>query len=394
MRIRLRVSIPATLLLAAWLPAAYGETRAAASPYLKDGTIAYAMTSLRWATYLKPDARVDCPDGVNDGPREQFTALFPDDGQPRVLAETQLRREIQGWFPTTRPDYFPYREPGGTQALGLNLDGKTGPEDFTSLDGEPGIDNQMYRALGCINSWRDAQGINDSLNSGEIVTQDYNRLLVELNGVDDLVNDDAVEVTFYRGLDPLHTDAGGQDILPGGTQRIDVRWGGKYIQRLQGKIVDGVLTTEPSDLLIPWAVFNLPADEYIRDARLRLALAPTRAEGLIAGYADVESWHLQMMKSQSTHCQSYGQQSSMSLYKAMRRLADAYPDPQTGANTAISSALRTTFTQVFILPESKSPLAGAAPPTRAAPYRGTPFPRTPEEEARDFPEVAAATADP
>jgi len=385
----------AAMLLFASLHAAHAETVSSlpSAQYLKDGTIAYAMTSLRWATYLKPDARVDCPDGVNDGPREQFAALFPDDGQPRELAQTQLQREIQNWFPTTRPDYFPFREPGGTQALGLNLDGKVDPEDFTSLDGEPGIDNQMYRALGCINSHRDAQGINDSLNSGEIVTNEYNRTLVELNGVDDLANDDEVEVMIYRGLDALHTDAGGKDILPGGTQRIDVRWGGKFIQRLDGRIVDGVLTTEPSDVLIPWAVFNLPADEYVRDARLRLTLSPTRAEGLIAGFTDVESWHLQMMKSQSTHCQSYGQQSAMSLYKAMRRLADAYPDPQTGANTAISSALRTTFTQVFILPESKAALAASGPLPRATPYGGAPYPRAPEEEARDFPGRAQATAE-
>jgi hypothetical protein len=386
----------AAMLLLASLQAAYAETPGSAptSRYLKDGTIAYAMTSLRWATYLKPDARVDCPEGVNDGPREQFAALFPDDGKPRVLADTQLRREIQNWFPTTRPDYFPFREPGGTQALGLDLDGKVGPEDFTGLDGQPGIDNQMYRALGCVNSHRDAQGINDSLNSGEIVSQEYNRTLVELNGVDDLANDDEVEVVFYRGLDALHTDAGGKEILPGGTQRVDARWGRKYIQRLDGKIVDGVLTTEPSDLFIPWAVFNLPADEYVRDARLRLTLSPTRAEGLIAGFTDVESWHLQMMKSQSTHCQSYGQQSAMSLYKAMRRLADAYPDPQTGANTAISSALRTTFTQVFILPESKSGLAGSGPLPRATPYGGTPYPRTPDEESADFPGLAVAASEP
>ncbi len=383
-------------LLFASLQGAQAETAGSmpSAQYLKDGTIAYAMTSLRWATYLKPDARVDCPDGVNDGPREQFAALFPGDGKPRALADTQLQREIQNWFPTTRPDYFPFREPGGTQALGLDLDGKVDPEDFTSLDGKPGIDNQMYRALGCINSHRDAQGINDSLNSGEIVSQEYNRTLVELNGVDDLANDDAVEVMIYRGLDALHTDAGGKDILPGGTQRVDVRWGKKFIQRLDGKIVDGVLTTEPSDLFLPWAVFNLPADEYLRDARLRLTLSPTRAEGLIAGFTDVESWHLQMMKSQSTHCQSYGQQSAMSIYKAMRRLADAYPDPQTGANTAISSALRTTFTQVFILPESKATLAGSGPLPRAMPYGGTPHPRTPEEEANDLPGRAVATGDP
>ncbi len=379
-------AIMAALLLASL----HATTAAAASDpatamYLKNGTIAYALTSLRWATYLKPDGRVECPDGVNDGPREQFTALFPDNGQPRALAETQLRREIQNWFPTTRQDYFPFREAGGPQALGVDLDGQVSPEDFTSLDGKPGIDNQMYRAIGCINSYRDATGANDSLNSGEILTDNYNRLLVELNGVDDLQNDGQVEVMIYRGLDALHMDATGKDILPGGTQRVDVRWGKKFIHRLNGRIVNGVLTTDSSDLYMPWAVFNLPADEYLRDAQLELKLTATNAEGLIAGFADIESWYLQLMKSQSTHCQSYGQLASMSLYKALRRLADAYPDPETGANTAISGALKTTFTQVFITPESKAQVAAAGALPRAVPYGGTPFPRSAAEEEKDIP---------
>jgi len=381
----MRVVLPAILLASLHATTAAAADESETAMYLRNGTIAYALTSLRWATYLKPDARVDCPDGVNDGPREQFTALFPDHGQPRALAETQLRREIQNWFPTTRPDYFPFREPGGEQALGLDLDGQVGPEDFTSLDGKPGIDNQMYRAVGCINSYRDATGANDSLNSGEILTDEYNRLLVELNGVDDLQNDDRVEVMIYRGLDALHMDATGKDILPGGSQRIDVRWGKKFIHRLDGRIVDGVLRTDPSDLYLPWAVFNLPADEYLRDAQLSIRLTPTKAEGLIAGFADVETWYLQLMKSQSTHCQSYGQLASMSLYKALRRHADAYPDPETGANTAISGALKTTFTQVFIVPETKAQVAAAGPLPRAVPYGGTPFPRSAAEEERDIP---------
>jgi hypothetical protein len=32
---------------------------------------------------------------------------------------------------------------------------------------------------------------------------------------------------------------------------------------------------------------------------------------------------------------------------AMRRLADGYPDPKTGVNTAISSAVTVKFAQVF-----------------------------------------------
>ena len=63
------------------------------------------------------------------------------------------------------------------------------------------------------------------------------------------------------------------------------------------------------------------------------------AEGLIAGYSDIESWYSQLMRSYSTHHQAYGQSSAPSIYKALRRLADGAPDPRTGSNTAISSAL-------------------------------------------------------
>jgi hypothetical protein len=363
----------------AWLFA--GAAPSLAAPPTETGTNAYALTAARWATYLDPKSPVSCPDGVNKGPREQFNLLYAEDGKPRTVADTQLKREIEYWFPTTAPDAFDFHEAGGPIADGLNLDAKDGPQDFVSPEGERGIDNQLYRALGCINSYRDSHGTNDELNSLEIVKESYNRFLIEITGVTSLDNSEHVEVTTYRGLDGLQADAGGRDILPGGTQRIDVRWGQRFIQHLHGRIVNGVLETEPADLTFPWAVFEVATDEYLRDARLRLKLSPTRAEGLIGGYADIETWYLQLMKSQSTHDQSYGQLTSKSLYKAMRRLADAYPDPNSGANTAISSALRAKFTQVYILPASKAQVAAAGALRRAAPYAGPPYRRTPEEES-------------
>jgi hypothetical protein len=61
----------------------------------------------------------------------------------------------------------------------------------------------------------------------------------------------------------------------------------------------------------------------------------------------------QLIRNDSTHHLSNGQISGISLYKALRRLADAYPDPDSGANTAISTALDVKMTQVFIVePES------------------------------------------
>jgi hypothetical protein len=375
---------------AALLALSFGALARAGDYAPPDGTIGYVLTTLHWASYLK-DPKQECPYGTNMGPREEFKQLFPDVEHNRyTLIDTELRREIDNWYPTTAPEPFPFYEAGGPIALGMNLDGKVGPHDFTSPDGVKGIDNQLYRALGCVESYR--AGYNDLFDNSEFEKEDYNRILIELTGVQDLENSPHVSVTIYRGLDSLLTDATGNDFLPGGTEHIDARFGRKFIQHLEGKITDGVLTTEPHDITFPWATFDLPADEYMRAARFQLRLTPTRAEGLIGGYADIETWYLQTMKSEPTHHQSYGKLSQSSLYKAFRRLADAYPDPKTGANTAISSALRVQFVQVFVLHPQNRALE-TADVLLQRPYAGPPFPRSPaDESAEEASRLARAAA--
>lgn len=351
---------------------ATSDARAADATAPPGGTIAYALTGLHWAISSSADGKTECPNGFNDGNREQFKKLFPEGDTKRTLESTQLRREIESWYPTTAQDAFEFREAGGAIAPGLNLDGQAGPEDFKSPEGEPGIDNQMFRALGCIHNYRPG-GALDFFEDEMVIRDVYNRVLVELTGVDSLVNASEVGVTIYRGRDPLLIDGTGKQVVPGGTQRIDVRWGARFIQRTRGKIVDGVLITEPIDMVYPFGVFYLPTDQYMYDARLRLKLTPTTAEGLMAGYTDIETWYVHMMKNWSTHHQSYGQTSAPSLYKAMRRLADGRPDPETGQNRGISSAALVKWSQVVILPSSKEQLA-QAPQRRATPFRGAPGP--------------------
>src|SRR5688500_5377546 len=109
--------------------------------------------------------------------------------------------------------------------------------------------------------------------------------MIELTGVDDLVDDPEVEVTILRGRDRLLTDATGEKIIPGGTQRVDMRWGKKYIQRLQGKIEGGVLTTAPADVSLPHAIYlEKPGEDNWKGAQFRLKLTPERAEGMLAGF--------------------------------------------------------------------------------------------------------------
>jgi hypothetical protein len=373
----------ATLLLAM-------AAHAAEATAPEGGTIAYVLTNLSWALYNTADGKAECPQGFNDGNREQFKKLFPDDGTRRTLLDTQLRREIDGFHPTTAPDLFPFLEGQGPIAPGLDLDGSTGAEDFTSPEGEPGIDNQMHRALGCIENYRAPDGPLRFFEDEMIIRENYNRFIVELSGVESLVDDPAVEITIWRGRDPLLVDAGGLKALPGGTQRIDVRWGARYIHHTRGRITAGVLRSEPVDLLYPWDVFYLPTDQYMYEARLELRLTPVQAAGLIAGYSDIETWYLHMLRNWSTHHQSYGKSSAPSIYKAMRRLADGAPGPESGVNRGISSALAAQFTQVHLIPLTPAERELLAAQQTARPYRGLAARRSEDEEVAGGSALAVA----
>jgi len=315
---------------------------------LRNGTIGYVVTHKVWSVYETEGAKTECPQGFNDGPREQFKQMY-EDGKKRSIVEAQLLREAIQWHPSTTPEPFKYKEAQGKVSYGLNLDGKVGPNDFNSPDGEKGIDNQLYRVIGCVGHYRTMGTIN---HFEQLFMRSYNdaRIVIELSGVDNLVNDDDVTVHFYRGSDGLLQDATGEGFIPGGTQRIDMRWGKQFISQAKGKIVDGVLTTEPVDTIrIPWAVtFGTSGYHLFRGLQLNLKLSEAGAEGLMAGYVDVAAFTHHLNTSWSTHHHSYGQLSSASQYRALRRLADGYPDPKTGENTAISSSVSLKFVQVFV----------------------------------------------
>jgi len=333
---------------AAIILSSVGPTIASAddtSAMLKNRTIGYALTDARWAIRQTENGKTECPDGFNEGPRAQFKALFPEGG---TVEETRLVRESASRYPLDHEDNFSYREAQGKYAIGLNLDGEVGPNDFASETGEQGIDNQLFRAIGCTRLFRAPDGTFAHFTNMWVREMNYNRILVELTNVDSLTNDDDVDVTLYRGKDRLMTDATGANIMPGGSNRVDERFGKRFIHHLKGKIEDGVLTTEAADVHWPWAVFlQRPGAYDIRGLRFNVELGSEHAEGVVAGYADIETWYAQLIRSWSTHHSSYGGLSQPSLYRQLLRLADGYPD-ETGAMTALSSAITVRMTQVFI----------------------------------------------
>ncbi len=358
------------MLAAGTVLAAASANAADTVPQLQNGAIGYIITDLHWAGYKTPDAKAECPDGkVNPwGPREQFKVMYPDDGK-RTVMDTHFAFEISSWYPDAdTPDRFPFYEAKGKYAAGLNLDGKVGPNDFTSPDGETGIDNQLFRTIGCVENYRPPEGTTTFYANKAIMEERYNRMLLEITGVESLNNDDDVTVTMYRGLDELVADATGDRYVSGTTMRIDDRWGKKFVQSFKGKIKDGTLITQPVAFgQIPWSSFSLPTVQKFHDMRFQLRLRPESAVGYIGGYVDVETWYWQTMKSESTHHQSNGQTTLNSLYKVLRKNADAYPDPATGRNTAISGSLEAKFVQAFIVHPPADGKVAAAPAAAAAP---------------------------
>lgn len=350
MKHRSLLSKSASLAILAGLGIAMSGPAAAddASSAVVNRKIGYVVYDKHWDVYVTADKK-ECPNGFNDGPREIFKALFPQDkGQKWTLVEAQLAREGETWFPTMAPEPWGYKEVVGTVANGLDLDGKADANDFTSPMGEPGIDNQLYRAMGCTAAFRGPDGFHYAYLNKEMITYHYNRIAIEISDVDSLVNDDDVTVTSYHTRDGITTDANGA-FMEGGTQRIDYQWGKKFISKFKGKIVDGLLTTAPADVYFPDVdIHTNVSNQLMRGGRFQLKLTANGAEGHLAGYADIDTLYTTMNRTFSTHHQSYGQLSAPSFYRAINRLADGYPDPKTGKMTAISSALQLKFVQAFL----------------------------------------------
>src|SRR5436190_12929390 len=165
----------------------------AADAALQNRSIGYVMTTEYKAIYDTKDGKQECPTGLNEGPREQFKDQFPEKaGVKYKLTDTQLKRESDVWWPTTKPDQFAYKYAVGKIAFGLNLDGKVGPNDFTSpeLDGEKGIDDNLQIAWGCTENYRSTSYNLGAFNNWRKYA--YNIIVLELTDVDSLQNDDDV----------------------------------------------------------------------------------------------------------------------------------------------------------------------------------------------------------
>lgn len=315
------------------------------------------LQSYKYLFFRTADGKQECPRGFALNNEEQWEAQFPTEPQRKAHLTRCLLQVNRGpgcenvWSnPDVMEDPLPFRSVEGATAFGINLDGTQDGaatqrtcvhRKFVSPSGERGIDNQYYRFLGCEKFIQSAV-YSDVTARDRTAEYLINRLLLEIGGVDDESDDDRVDVTIFRGADPLLLDARG-DALPWQSQRID-----NTIPpvRLQGRIEHGVLITNPADVFFE-GLFH-ERRQLIRGMTLRLKLDGIHAEGLRVGYVDVERFWESYSHTVQWGGTTFGA-SGPAAYRALHDLADGYKDPQTGKCTALSSAREYKFIRAHII---------------------------------------------
>lgn len=298
----------------------------------------------------------NCPDGLNplsdefykrelrrlgydNHEVEDLMKDFPNGG---YIPVTTMRGRIDGEpvnvyaSPWAQPD--PNLKPvTGNRGFGFNLDGKDGDEDFIDpVSDERGVDNQMYRAMGCIQNF--------AFHAPDLPIYPYAQWdltrdtapawLIEIRDIDDFQNDDDITIILDKSVDPIARDTNG-DALADMTLRIDPNSRSRTV--ISGRIIDGVVRTDAFETKFEADPMLLPLFEFT-NARLRLSLADDgTAEGVLGGYQPWEALYWSYAQGAWIVEHSAGIDIP-GVYYALKKHADADPDPETGENRSISSA--------------------------------------------------------
>ena len=249
------------------------------------------------------------------------------------------------------PDDFPQFDRGlqpylGKTAYGADLDGRQSAEDFVGVGGEASVDNSLWRALGC--EWAFHESGRPEV-AAKVLFSARAPTLVEISDIDDVRNDADVLVSIYSSPTPLAVDAAGHALA---RASFDIDGNPQLQARARGRIADGVLTTEPFDVQINYKEQIIDTVRKLRATRLRALLKEDGTiEGGFYGYYDVESfWHSVQQMTQLGA--SFSRLSCPAVRTALNQYADAFPDPKTGRNTAISTALQFVGVRAHIIHRS------------------------------------------
>jgi hypothetical protein len=376
----------AVLSMAAWLaPGASGAL-----------TKSFVLSYFYPANYYGDDT---CPHGLNPLadvffkrdlkilgiPQAEIDAMFDKDYSVQngktttkwvsVVATRGNGKDNVYLHPTTVPDAH-LIPASGRFGYGFNLDGQgvASPNSFEDPEThQKGVNNQLFRVLGCVQAYKGYPPPQPPLEAE--YRWDYSRAamgawLISISA-EDLAKDGAVSVTLESSIDPVTTQDANAHLRSDMTYRIAAHPTSRNV--LHGRIKDGVITTDPAAITMTCDAYIQPVYEFLK-ARMRLRIKPDGTlEGVLGGY---QPWYPVYWSHANVGYideRGFGVDAP-ALYYALRREADAFPDPRTGRNTAISAAYLIEAVPAFVasLDQAKGPgpRSGAAAAGPAASTHG------------------------
>jgi hypothetical protein len=251
--------------------------------------------------------------------------------------------------PTTVPDAH-LLPAVGRFGYGFNLDAKGAASSGSYEDPEThekGVNNQLFRAIGCIPAYKGSPPPQPPLEAEyrwDSTRAAMGAWLISIRG-EDLSKDGEVTVTFESSIDPATTQDANAHVQSDMTYRVVAHPASRNV--LHGMIKNGVVTTDTATIMMKCDSYIQPIYEF-REARLRLRLTLTgRLEGVLGGYQPWYPIYWSHAKVGYIDERGFGVDAP-ALYYALRDNADAYPDPKTGENTAISAAYMFDAVPAFI----------------------------------------------
>jgi len=337
-----------------------------------NGEMGFVIVQFHTATFIA-DPKLDCPNGLMGVLKDNYLATLPEADRKRLTLkenEAELQKAWQAYGSNIGPNRtnicaniyeFLDRPPTpmnkGKIAWGLNLDDNAGEggndsytckhDNFTSPTGEQGVDHQLWRVRGCSELYRGIDesgngehrtGADDLMMSGQL-TQ-----VVLLRGVNSLVNDPDVQVIYANTEDRPVTDSGGKPIFKASYSVATNGRKAEFRNILRGRIVNGVLTTDPKDILL----LGSGSDYDLARGRLRLMFQPDgTVKGLVGGYQPLLSI-LGSARGGGAGSVNTGGYNCAGQYAALRLMADGDKDPKTGQCRRISYAFEVLGIPAFV----------------------------------------------
>ncbi|MDB5392552.1 MAG: hypothetical protein JWM91_58 [Rhodospirillales bacterium] len=324
--------------------------------------------------YMAAESQADdCPEGTNPLSEVMARKWLTDMGKSPAEIEAAykdfpnnmygavvMRGKVDGkpvniyTHPTAIPDPN-VKTAKGHVAYGFNLDGKNGPDDFVDPQTkETGVDDKLYRALGCFITARASGGSRPTFPAiqWDMTRDQMPAWVIEVSGIehnaDGSIMDGDVKVGFYRSTGPIMRNAAGEP-------QADLTFQADNDPRMQNvahaTMKNGTLTTDPFEFYMIQDPFGV--SEYrFKQTRIRLTLNPDgTAKGILGGYQPWLPVYTGYALGGSVNELNLSIDAP-GIYYAMKKMADAYPD-STGQNQYISSSYWIEAVPAFVVHPDK-----------------------------------------